>query len=41
MLKICLTLAVAWIGFQAAKKFHLPAPAMIGSMLAVGFTNII
>lgn len=41
MLKICLTLAVAWVGFQAAKKFHLPAPAMIGSMLAVGLTNII
>lgn len=41
MLKICFTFAVAWIGFRLAKRFHLSAPAMIGSMLAVGLTNIV
>lgn len=35
-----LTLAVAGVGFLIAKRLHLPAPAMLGSMLAVGLSNI-
>ena len=36
---IC-TVAVGFIGFRIAKKLKAPAPAMIGSMIAVGITNI-
>lgn len=41
ILKISITLAVAFIGFYIAKFFKLPAPAMLGSMIAVGVTNVI
>ena len=36
---IC-TVAVGFVGFKIAKKLKAPAPAMIGSMIAVGITNI-
>jgi len=36
-----LTLVVAWVGYQIAGRLRIPAPAMLGSMLAVGITNII
>ena len=36
---IC-TVLVGFVGFKIAKKLKAPAPAMIGSMRAVGITNI-
>ena len=41
MQALILTLAVAWAGYEAAKRLRLPAPAMLGSMLAVGITNLL
>ena len=38
--QIILTLAVAWAGFVIARRLGLPAPAMLGSMLAVGLSNV-
>ncbi len=40
MERILLTLVVAWAGFAVAKRLHLPAPAMLGSMLSVGLSNV-
>lgn len=40
MEQILLTLAVALLGCLVATRLRLPAPAMIGSMLAVGFSNV-
>lgn len=39
--RLMLTLAVGIIGYFLAKKLKFPAPAMIGSMLAVGIYNAI
>lgn len=41
ILKMIFTVVVGFIGFMIAKKLKAPAPAMIGSMIAVGITNII
>lgn len=38
---IVLTLAVACCGWRISEKLGLPAPAMIGSMIAVGVTNMV
>lgn len=40
-MNIVLTLFIAVIGWLVAKKLKLPAPAMLGSMIAVGLTNIL
>lgn len=40
-MNILLTLLVGVAGWKAAAKLKLPAPAMLGSMLAVGITNIL
>lgn len=40
-MSILLTVVVAVAGWRLAKKLGLPAPAMLGSMLAVGITNMI
>lgn len=40
-MNIIYTFVVAVIGWQIAKLLKLPAPAMLGSMIAVGLTNII
>ncbi len=40
MISILLTLVVAWVGYRIAGQLRLPAPAMLGSMLAVGITNV-
>lgn len=37
---VIVTILVALIGWWIATKLKLPAPAMLGSMLAVGFTNL-
>jgi membrane AbrB-like protein len=37
---ILITLAVAYASYRAAKKIGLPAPAMIGSMIGVGISNL-
>lgn len=39
-MNILITLAAALIGWKVAAKFKLPAPAMLGSMIAVGLSNI-
>ena len=36
-----LTLLAGVAGWQLAARWKLPAPAMLGSMLAVGLTNIL
>lgn len=41
MKALILTLTAAWAGDKAAARLRLPAPAMLGSMLAVGLTNIL
>lgn len=41
MMNIILTFIAGFIGYKIAEKMKLPAPAMIGSMLAVGLTNLI
>ena len=41
MKALILTLTAAWAGYKAAARLRLPAPAMLGSMLAVGLTNIL
>ena len=40
-MSIVYTLLIGLIGFLIAKKLRLPAPAMIGSMIAVGIFNIL
>ena len=40
MPQMALTLLTAWAGYKAAARLHLPAPAMLGSMLAVGAANL-
>lgn len=40
-MNLILTLAAAYLGYRIAKKAGLPAPAMIGSMIAVGISNIV
>lgn len=40
-MNILLTVIVGFIGYKIALKLKAPAPAMIGSMLAVGLTNVI
>lgn len=40
-MNIVLTLLIGILGWKAAAKLKLPAPAMLGSMLAVGVTNVI
>ncbi|MCH1942646.1 AbrB family transcriptional regulator [Holdemania massiliensis] len=41
IMKCVLTLAVGTLGWTIARKLKIPAPAMIGSMLAVGILNMI
>lgn len=41
IIKILITFIVGIIGWQIAKKIKLPAPAMIGSLIAVGAVNVI
>ncbi|MEG0076194.1 AbrB family transcriptional regulator [Anaerorhabdus sp.] len=40
-MNIIYTLLIAIVGWLIAKKLKLPAPAMLGSMIAVGITNIL
>lgn len=40
-MKIIMTLAVGCLGWRVFKKLGLPAPAMIGSMVAVGIANVL
>lgn len=41
MMNSLLTLCIAICGWWVAKKLKLPAPAMLGSMIAVSFANLI
>lgn len=40
-MNILITLSIAILGWKLAEKWKLPAPAMLGSMIAVGITNIV
>lgn len=39
-MNILMTLMIAILGWKIAEKWKLPAPAMLGSMIAVGLSNI-
>lgn len=40
-MQVIITLLVAWAGYRAVRRFGFPAPAMLGSMLAVGITSVV